>query len=56
MSIKYSSKTSKINKSLNKDLKELSFWINANKIALNLAKTELVLFKTKHELCDTENF
>ena len=29
---------SKINRSLNKDLKELSFWLNANKIALNVAK------------------
>ena len=29
---------SKINRSLNKDLKELSFWPNANKIELNVAK------------------
>ena len=28
----------KINKSLNKDLKELSFWLNANKISLNVTK------------------
>ena len=28
------SKISKINKSLNKDLKELSFWLNTNKISL----------------------
>ena len=40
-------KISKINKSLNKDLKELSFWLNANKIALNAANTEIILFKTK---------
>ena len=25
-----------INKTLNKDLRELSFWLNANKIALNI--------------------
>ena len=37
------SKISKNNKSLNKDLKELSFWLNANKIALNVAKTEIIL-------------
>ena len=37
---------SKINRSLNKDLKELSFWLNANKIALNVAKTEVILFNT----------
>ena len=45
---------SKINRSLNKDLKELSFWLNANKIALNVAKTEVILFKTKHKPCYTD--
>ena len=45
---------SKINKSLNKDSKELSFWLNANKIALNVAKTEVILFKTKHKPWDTD--
>ena len=35
-----------INKTLNKVLRELSFWLNANKIALNVAKTEIILFKT----------
>ena len=37
----------KINKTLNKDLKELSFWLNPNKIALNATKTEVILFKNK---------
>ena len=45
---------SKINKSLNKDLKELSFWLNANKIALNVKKTEVILFKTKHKPHNTD--
>ena len=36
-----------INRTLNKDLKELSFWLNANKIALNATKTEVILFKNK---------
>ena len=45
---------SKINRSLNNDLKELSFWLNANKIALNVAKTEVILFKTKHKPCNIE--
>ena len=45
---------SKINWSLNKDLKELSFWLNANKIALNVAKTEVIFFKTTHKPCDTD--
>ena len=34
---------SAINKTYNKDL---SFWLNANKIAVNVAKTEIILFKT----------
>ena len=38
-----------INKTLNKDLRELSFWLNANKIALNVAKTEIILFKTRNK-------
>ena len=45
---------SKINRSLNKDLKELSFWLSANKIALNVAKKEVILFKTKHKPCNTD--
>ena len=48
------SKISKIIKNLNIDLKELSFWLNANKIGLNVAKTEVILFKTKHKPSDTE--
>ena len=39
------SKISKIYKSLNKDLKELSFWLNANKIALNVEKQGLYFLK-----------
>ena len=35
-------------------MKELSFWINANKIALNVAKTEVMLFKTKQKSCNTD--
>ena len=45
---------SKINRSLKEDLKELSFWLNANKITLNVAKTDVILFKTKHKPCDTD--
>ena len=39
----------KINRNLNKDLKELSFWLNANNIAIYVAKTEVILFKSKHK-------
>ena len=34
-----------INKTLNKDLREFPFWLNANKIALNVAKTEIICNK-----------
>ena len=30
---------------LNKDLKNLTNWLNANKIPLNVDKTEMILFK-----------
>ena len=37
-----------------KDLRKLSFWLNANKIAINVGKTEVILFKTKQRPCDTD--
>ena len=43
-----------IYKTLNKDLRELSFWLNANKIALNVAKTEIILFKTSNKNYDAD--
>ena len=42
-----------INQTLNKDLREL-FWLNANKIALNVAKTEIILFKTSNKNYDAD--
>ena len=35
-------------------MKELSFWINANKIALNVAKAEVILCKRTGKACDTD--
>ena len=43
-----------INRTLNKDLKKLSFWLNANKIALNVAQTEIILFKTCNKNDDAD--
>ena len=37
-------------KQVNQDLKNLKNWLNANKICLNVAKTEIVLFKFKCSL------
>ena len=44
--LKNQNSVGKIKKTLDKDSKELSFWLNANKIALNATKTE-VIFKKK---------
>ena len=32
---------------MNKDLKSFSKWLNANKISLNITKTEVLIFKPK---------
>ena len=37
----------KLNKLVNVDLKHLVNWLNANKISLNVKKTEMVIFKSK---------
>ena len=39
----------KINKLVNADLKHLANWLNANKISLNVKKTEMVIFKSKQK-------
>ena len=45
LSVKQSIK--EINISVNKDLKSLRHWLNANKISLNVTKTEAVIFRAK---------
>ena len=35
-------------------MKELSSWLKANTIVLNVAETEVILFKTKHKACNSE--
>ena len=42
----------KLNKLINADLKNLTYWLNANKISLNVSKTELVYFKPKKKHMD----
>ena len=39
----------KLNKFVNIDLKNLANWLNANKISLNVKKTEIVIFKSKRK-------
>ena len=42
----------KIKKQVNNDLKFLNKWLNANKIALNIAKTEVILFRQRRKKVD----
>ena len=44
----------KLNKLVYFDLKNLVYWLNANKISLNIKKTELVIFKSKRKQFDGE--
>ena len=39
----------KLNKLVNTDLKQLVTWLNANKISLNVKKTEMVIFKSNQK-------
>ena len=43
-----------INKPVNYDLKNLSNWLKANKISLNVGKTELVLFTSSKKQLDCD--
>ena len=43
----FSKPVNKLNKYINLDMKNLTDWLNANKISLNVKKTELVIFKHK---------
>ena len=53
-------KTTIINKTAKKDLREFSFWFNVNKTTINTVKTEFILFKTSNKdddadlLCSTK--
>ena len=42
----------RLNKLLNIDLENLTNWLNANKISLNVSKTELIIFKPKRKPLD----
>ena len=40
----FSKSVNRLNKDAELDLKKLTYWLNANKISLNVSKTELVIF------------
>ena len=42
----------KLNQAVNLEFKNLTHWANANKISLNVSKTELILFKPKMKKLD----
>ena len=48
--LNYNNSVKRINKQLSQDLKNLTYWLNANKICLNISKTEVVLFKSSRKL------
>ena len=50
--LNYNSSVKKMNKQVNQDLKNLTNWLNANKICLNVSKPEAVLFKSSRKLKD----
>ena len=43
----FSKSVNKLYKYINFDMKNLTDWLNANKVSLNVKKTELVIFKHK---------
>ena len=52
--LNFSSCVKSINKQVNYDLKNLSNWLKANKISLNVGKTELVLFTSSKKQLDCD--
>ena len=44
--LNFNNSIKKINKQVGHNLKYLSYWLNANKIYLNVSKTEVVLFRS----------
>ena len=45
----FSKSVNRLNKYVNLDLKNLTYWLNANKIPLNVKKTKLVIFKRQRK-------
>ena len=43
-----------LNKLVNHDMKQLNNWLSANKISLNVEKTEPVIFKSQRKLLSDE--
>ena len=52
--LNFNSCVKSLNKQVNYDLKNLSNWLKANKISLNVGKTELVLFSSSKKQLDCD--
>ena len=50
----FSKSVTKLNKYVNPDMKNLTYWLYANKIYLNVQKNELVIFKHQRKKLDCE--
>ena len=50
--VHFSKSENELNKYINIDMKNLTNWLNANKISLIIKKTELVIFKHKNKKLD----
>ena len=50
--LNYNNSVKRMNKQIIQDLKNLTNWLNANKICQNVSKTEVVLFKLSRKRTD----
>ena len=50
----FSKSITKLNKCVNCDMEDLTDWLTANKISLNMQKTELVFFEHQRKKIDSE--
>ena len=50
--LNYNNSVKRMNKQVNEELKNLTNWLNANKICLNVSKTGVALFKSSRKLTD----
>ena len=48
--LNYNNSVKRMNKQVNKDFKNLTNWLNANKICLNISKIEVSLLKSSRKL------
>ena len=52
--LKFSKSITKLNKYVNLDMKNLTDWLNPNKISVNVQKTKLIIFKHQRKKIDRE--